>query len=143
MRQLETSVQSIIFTSKQLLKIPTDNEADDEQEGKYRGGTAGKVDLDTLIRYSQLISHTTFEGVVGNPGLEGLYQLPMPAEQQIQNGILYRASGAPGPEATEDQSRLTDQVHSPSAMGDSDLFAPVCVIQMPTEIVFPVLTLLL
>ena len=124
---MEKSVESILYTGKQLLKVqPEAGGADDDVEkNKYHGGTSGKVDLDKIIRYSQLISHTTSEG---NPGLDGLYQLPMPAEQQIQSGILYEVSGAEVAEVAEDNSR--HETHSP-ALGESDLFAPVYVFFLP------------
>jgi len=133
---LEKSVESILYTGKQLLKVqPEAGGADDDVEkNKYHGGTSGKVDLDKIIRYSQLISHTTSEG---NPGLDGLYQLPMPAEQQIQSGILYEVSGAEVAEVAEDNSR--HETHSP-ALGESDLFAPVAPTtsteDLPTEFSF-------
>ena len=54
----------------------------------YRGGSSAPVDVDDLIKYSQLIASTTTELME-----DSLFQAPAPQEYQIQAGILYKASG--------------------------------------------------
>lgn len=79
LKNIEKSFERILFNSKTLV--------DKSRNDKYRGGTSDTVDVDELIRYSNLIA------TIIETEDKKLFIPPCPPQHEIVTGILYSASG--------------------------------------------------